>query len=74
MLKPLPKQHTVPYSQHPKKPTKMLGSHKMQKKQKCTQIKPQWYNCNTKFKLEKVALDGSVECCAPPPRWCDLDL
>ena len=26
-----------------------------------------------KLKLEKVALDGSVECCAPPPRWCDLD-
>jgi len=25
-------------------------------------------------KLEKVALDGSVECCAPPPRWCDLEL
>jgi len=24
--------------------------------------------------LEKVALDGSVECCAPPPRWWDLDL
>jgi len=24
--------------------------------------------------LEKVALDGSVECCAPPPRWCDLEL
>ena len=27
-----------------------------------------------KEKLEKVALDGSVECCAPPPRWCDLEL
>ena len=27
-----------------------------------------------KIKLEKVALDGSVECCAPPPRWCDLEL
>jgi len=26
------------------------------------------------FKLEKVALDGSIECCAPPPRWCDLEL
>jgi len=25
-------------------------------------------------KLEKVALDGSVECCEPPPRWCDLEL
>jgi len=25
-------------------------------------------------KLEKVALDGSVECCAPPPRWRDLEL
>ena len=25
-------------------------------------------------KQEKVALDGSVECCAPPPRWCDLEL
>jgi len=24
--------------------------------------------------LEKVALDGSVECYAPPPRWCDLEL
>jgi len=24
--------------------------------------------------LEKVALDGSVECCAPPPRWCNLEL
>ena len=24
--------------------------------------------------LEKVALDGSVECCAPLPRWCDLEL
>jgi len=24
--------------------------------------------------LEKVALDGSVECCATPPRWCDLEL
>jgi len=24
--------------------------------------------------LEKVALDGSIECCAPPPRWCDLEL
>ena len=29
---------------------------------------------NTDVKLEKVALDGSVECCVPPPRWCDLDL
>jgi len=27
-----------------------------------------------KTKLEKVALDGSVECCAPPQRWCDLEL
>jgi len=27
-----------------------------------------------KERLEKVALDGSVECCAPPPRWCDLEL
>ena len=26
------------------------------------------------YRLEKVALDGSVECCAPPPRWCDLEL
>jgi len=25
-------------------------------------------------KLEKVALDDSVECCAPPPRWRDLEL
>ena len=25
------------------------------------------------LKLEKVALDGSVECCAPPPRWCALN-
>ena len=25
-------------------------------------------------KLEKVALDGSVECCVPPPRWRDLEL
>ena len=25
-------------------------------------------------KLEKVALDGYVECCAPPPQWCDLEL
>jgi len=25
-------------------------------------------------KLEKVALDGSIESCAPPPRWCDLEL
>ena len=25
-------------------------------------------------KLEKVALDGSVECCAPPPGWRDLEL
>ena len=25
-------------------------------------------------RLEKVAVDGSVECCAPPPRWCDLEL
>ena len=24
-------------------------------------------------KLEKVALDGSVECCAPPPRWLRRD-
>jgi len=29
---------------------------------------------NRNRKLEKVALDGSVECCAPPPRWCDLEL
>jgi len=28
----------------------------------------------TTNKLEKVALNGSVECCAPPPRWCDLEL
>jgi len=28
----------------------------------------------TDTKLEKVALDGSVECCAPPPRWCDLEV
>jgi len=28
----------------------------------------------TRVRLEKVALDGSVECCAPPPRWCDLEL
>ena len=28
----------------------------------------------THYQLEKVALDGSVECCAPPPRWCDLEL
>jgi len=27
-----------------------------------------------KNKLEKVALDGSVECCAPPPQRCNLDL
>ena len=26
------------------------------------------------LQLEKVALDCSVECCAPPPRWCDLEL
>ena len=26
------------------------------------------------IRLEKVALAGSVECCAPPPRWCDLEL
>ena len=25
-------------------------------------------------KLEKVALDGSVKCCAPPPGWRDLEL
>ena len=25
-------------------------------------------------KLEKVALDGSVECYAPPPGWRDLEL
>jgi len=34
-------------------------------------------NNKTKHKqtqLEKVALDGSVKCCAPPPRWCDLEL
>ena len=31
--------------------------------------------CTQKEKqLEKVALDGNVECCAPPPRWCDLEL
>ena len=24
--------------------------------------------------LEKVALEGSVECCAPPPGWHDLEL
>ena len=29
--------------------------------------------CMGQIKLEKVALDGSVECCAPPPRWRDLD-
>ena len=28
----------------------------------------------TRGRLEKVALDGSVECCAPPPRWRDLEL
>jgi len=32
------------------------------------------WGCYSKTKLEKVALDGSVECCAPPPRWCDLVL
>jgi len=25
-------------------------------------------------KTRKVAFDGSVECHAPPPRWCDLEL
>jgi len=30
--------------------------------------------CHRHSELEKVALDGSVECCAPPPRWCDLEL
>ena len=31
--------------------------------------------CKVKhLQLEKVALDGSVECCSPPPRWCDLEL
>jgi len=33
----------------------------------------QWKHLHIKQQLEKVALDGSVECCAPPPRWCDLD-
>jgi len=32
------------------------------------------YSNSLNFKLEKVALDGSVECCVPPPRWCDLEL
>jgi len=27
-----------------------------------------------KEQLEKVALDGSVECYATPLRWCDLEL
>jgi len=31
------------------------------------------YVCQ-KLELEKVALDGSVECYAPPPRRCDLEL
>jgi len=29
---------------------------------------------NDMLKLEKVALDSSVECCAPPPGWRDLEL
>ena len=41
--------------------------------QKCTGVL-RYYTAVTQIKLEKFALDGSVECCAPPPRWCDLEL
>jgi len=29
---------------------------------------------NTLRTRKSCTIDGSVECCAPPPRWCDLDL
>jgi len=32
------------------------------------------YHMHCINQLEKVALDSSVECCAPPPRWRDLEL
>ena len=32
------------------------------------------YAGRSSVEQEKVALDGSVECCTPPPRWCDLEL
>jgi len=42
--------------------------------QKVHGMKHPGYEKSTNGKLEKVALNGSVECCAPPPQWCDLEL